>query len=52
MDRGSGLAAMLSSTLMSVGGEDDTIANQRVTVAGAALPDGAELVAGRYRILR
>jgi serine/threonine protein kinase len=43
---------MLSSTLMSVRGDDDTIANQRVTVAGAALPDGAELVAGRYRILR
>jgi eukaryotic-like serine/threonine-protein kinase len=37
---------------MSVGGEDDTIANQRVTVAGSALPDGVELVAGRYRILR
>ncbi|HSR98448.1 MAG TPA: protein kinase [Kofleriaceae bacterium] len=37
---------------MSVGGEDDTIVNQRATVSGAALPDGVELVAGRYRILR
>jgi TolB-like protein len=43
---------MLSSTFMSVGGEDDTLANERVTVAGSALPDGVELVAGRYRIVR
>jgi len=37
---------------MSVGGDDDTLSNQRATAARASFPDGAELVAGRYRIVR
>ena len=36
---------------MSEGATDDTLAGV-VTVAGSALPDGTELVAGRYRIMR
>ena len=36
---------------MSEGATDDTLAGV-VTVAGGALPDGTELVAGRYRIVR
>jgi len=37
---------------MSVGGDDDTIANQRTTSVRAAALDGTDLVAGRYRIVR
>jgi len=36
---------------MAAGGTDDTLAGT-ATVAGSALPDGTELVAGRYRIVR
>src|SRR3954470_13620455 len=36
---------------MSEGATDDTLAGV-VTVAGSSLPDGTELVAGRYRIMR
>jgi len=36
---------------MAAGGTDDTLAGTP-TVAGSALPDGTELVAGRYRIVR
>ncbi|MEO8841411.1 MAG: protein kinase [Kofleriaceae bacterium] len=36
---------------MAAGETDDTLAGI-VTVAGSALPDGTELVAGRYRIVR
>ncbi len=36
---------------MAAGGTDDTLAGT-TTVAGGALPDGTELVAGRYRIVR
>src|SRR4051812_27331407 len=47
---------MLSSPGMPVSGDDDTIANEptsaRVTASAANLLDSAELVAGRYRIVR
>jgi serine/threonine protein kinase len=36
---------------MAAGGTDDTLAGV-VTIAGSSLPDGTELVAGRYRIVR
>ena len=36
---------------MAAGETDDTLAGM-VTIAGSALPDGTELVAGRYRIVR
>ena len=36
---------------MAAGGTDDTLAGT-ATVEGSALPDGTELVAGRYRIVR
>src|SRR5450432_4757397 len=36
---------------MAAGGTDDTMAGV-VTIAGSSLPDGTELVAGRYRIVR
>ena len=36
---------------MAAGGTDDTLAGT-ATLAGSALPDGTELVAGRYRIMR
>src|SRR5450432_23534 len=36
---------------MASGETDDTLAGM-VTIAGSALPDGTELVAGRYRIVR
>src|SRR3954468_10100934 len=36
---------------MAAGGTDDTLAGT-ATLAGSSLPDGTELVAGRYRIMR
>src|SRR5438552_16138981 len=36
---------------MAAGGTEDTVAGT-ATLAGSALPDGTELVAGRYRIMR